>query len=266
MDCRLSFGPLAGSFAARSMKPYFPILAALFAPAAFAADVPEAIAFLPKDVFVKGAVTVVVPPAELDKYVSKVEAAATKDPEWFKEHTKSAAPGAPLPYDVKIGLTEAEYEDYLKLWDAREFKAVEAVILQLKEASDKKWSITAAVGGGGKEGGGSLPISTLKYDAEKDVFTSPNGTLKRLEDVSADKRSILGEWNGHEWRFEEETSLGKTKENFALGKTGDGKFGLIVYRMQESSSEGTRLYDKSLVLRFPMGEAGVLKLQAPAAK
>lgn len=265
MDCRLSFAPVGGSFAPRSMKQYFPVLAALVAPAALAADVPEAIAYLPKDEFVKGAITVVVPPADLDKYVGKVEAAAANDPKWFKEHSKNAAPGVPLPYDPKIGLTEAEYDEYLKLWDAREFKAVEAVILQLKEASDKKWSITAAVGGG-QEGGGSLPISTLKYDAEKDVFVSPNGTLKRLEDVSADKRSILGEWTGHEWRFEEETSLGKTKENFALGKTGDGKFGLIVYRMQEISSEGTRLYDKSLVLRFPMGEAGILKPQAPAAK
>ncbi|MEP4078790.1 hypothetical protein [Haloferula sp.] len=250
------------------MKQFLPVLAALVAPASLAADVPKPLAYLPNGEFVKGAITVVIPPAELDKYVAKVEAAAVADPVWFKEHAKNGAPGVPLPFDAKLGLTEAEYADYLKLWDAREFKAVEAVILQLKEAGEGKWSITAAVGGGGggQEGPGSLPISTLKYDAEKDVFVSPNGTLKRLEDVAADKRSILGEWSGPEWRFEEETSLGKTKENFAIGKTGDGKFGLIVYRMQEISSEGTRLYDKSLVVRFPMGEAGLLKPQAPAKK
>ncbi|MGB6219966.1 hypothetical protein [Haloferula sp.] len=247
------------------MKQIFPVLVALVAPAAIAADVPKALAFLPKDEFVKGAITVVIPPADLDKYVAKVEAAALEHPEWFKEHSKKSSPGVPLPYDPKLGLTEAEYEEYLKLWDAREFKPVEAVILQLKESGDGLWSITAAVGGG-QEGGGSIPISTLKYNAEKDVFTSPNGTLKRLEDVSADKRSILGEWSGHEWRFEEETSLGKTKENFAIGKTGDGKWGLIIYRMQEISSEGTRIYDKSLVLRYPMGEAGILKPPAPTQK
>lgn len=260
----MSFAYLGGSFAGRPMNYLFPVLAALVAPVAFAADVPKPIAFLPQNEFVKGAITVVVPPADLDKYVAKVEAAAADHPDWFKEHAKKAAPGVPLPYDEKLGLTEAEYEEYLKLWDSREFKAVEAVILQLKQGSDKKWSITAAVGG--KEGGGSLPISTLKYDAEKDVFVSPNGTLKRLEDVKADKRSILGEWGGSEWRYEEETSLGKTKENFAIGKTGDGKMGLMIYRMQEISSEGTRLYDKSLVVRFPMGEAGILKPQAPTKK
>jgi len=261
----LSFAFSGGRFAARLMNHIFPVLAALVAPVALAADVPKAIAFLPQDAFVKGAITVVVPPPDLDKYVAKVEASAEKDPAWFQEHAKKAAPGVPLPYDEKIGLTKAEYDEYLKLWDAREFKAVEAVILQLKQGSDKKWAITAAVGGG-QEGGGSLPISTLKYDSETDVFVSPNGTLKRLEDVKADKRSILGEWNGSEWRYEEETSLGKTKENFAIGKTGDGKFGLIVYRMQEISSEGTRLYDKSLVVRFPMGDAGILKPEAPAKR
>ena len=56
--------------------------------------------------------------------------------------------------------------------------------------------------------------------------------------------------SGPEWKFQEETSLGKTKENFAIGKMADGKTGLLVYRMQEVSSTGRLLYDKSLVVRF----------------
>lgn len=236
------------------MKFIVPSFAVLASALLHAAEVPEAIAFMPKDAFIKSAITVVVPPPELDAYVAKVEAAAVKDPQWFAEHSKKALPGVPLPYDEKIGLTKEEYDEYLKLWDAREFKAVEALVLQLRENSDGTWAITAA--------GGANPISTLRYDPKEDVFKSPNGTLVRLEDVKADKRSILGEWSGHEWRLEEETGLGKTKENFAIGKTGDGKFGLIVYRMQEVSSEGTRLYDKSLVVRYPTGEAGILKPEA----
>ncbi|MGE9270442.1 MAG: hypothetical protein ACQKBU_06530 [Verrucomicrobiales bacterium] len=217
-----------------------------------AAEVPEVLNYLPKDQFVKGATTVVIPPPELDKYVAIVEAAAKKDPEWFQEHSKKSAPGIPLPYDPKLGLTEEQYQEYLALWEKRQFKPVEAVVLQLKEGSSEgQWSITTV--------GGAHPITTLKYDAEKDVFVSPNGTLERLEDVNADKHSILGAWTGHEWKFSEETSLGQTKENFAIGKTADGTFGLLVYRMQEVSSEGTRLYDKSLVIRFPMGEQGILK-------
>lgn len=222
------------------------------------AEVPKPIAYLPEGELVKAATTVVVPPAELDKYLAMVEKAAQKDPEWFAEHSKKAAPGVPLPYDPKLGLTEEQYKTYLELWSKREFKPVDPVVVQLKQESDGRWTINAAM-----PGQGSTPISTLKYDPEDDVFVSPNGTLVRLEDVEADKDSILGKWSGHEWRFQEENALGKTKENFAIGKTGDGEYGLLIYRMQEVSAEGTRLYDKSLVIRFQMGEAGILKMPPP---
>jgi len=229
------------------------VVAALMLPALpLAADeVPEVLSYLPQGELVKAATTAVVPPAGIEKYVAMVEEAAKQDPQWFEEHSQKAAPGVPLPYDPKLGLTREEYDAYLEMWDQREFKAVEPVVIQLKQDKNGHWSISTA--------GGAHPISTLRYDPEKDVFISPNGTMERLEDVEADKRSILGEWTGHEWKFEEETSLGKTKENFAIGKTGDGAFGLLVYRMQEVTSEGTPVYDKSLVLRFPMGEAGILK-------
>ena len=67
-----------------------------------------------------------------------------------------------------------------------------------------------------------------------------------------DADSILGAWKGKEWRFQEETGLGTIKENLALGQTADGKFGMVVYRAQELTSSGTRLLDKSLVIRFPI--------------
>ena len=97
------------------------------------------------------------------------------------------------------------------------------------------------------------------------MFRSPNGDLKRIADIKAEATSILGEWNGCEWKFEEETGLGKTKENFALGRYADNKFGILVYRVQELSTEGSRLLDKSLVVRFPLGKAGQLKDAKPAA-
>ena len=88
--------------------------------------------------------------------------------------------------------------------------------------------------------------------AKDDIFRSPNGEMRRLEDIKADSSSILGAWSGMEWKFEEETGLGKTKENFALGRLADGKFGIIVYRAQELSTEGTRLLDRGLAV-VPVG-------------
>lgn len=235
------------------MKFHAPFVAIALVASLNAADVPKVFAGLfEKDIPVKGQIGVVLPPSEIDKYVAKVETAARKDPKWFREFSGTAKPGAPLPYDERLGLTKAEYEEYLVLWGKREFKAMEEVMLLLRQSTGDTWSITAT--------GAAGTISTLRYIAKDDAFRSPNGVLKRIDDIKADAASILGEWSGQEWKFEEETGLGKIKENFALGNFADKKFGLIVYRAQELSTEGTRLLDKSLVVRFPLGKAG----QAPA--
>jgi len=210
------------------------------------AEVPKAFQGLfKKDELIKAELIVVIPPKEIEKYVAKVEDAAAKDPDWFDAYSKEAVPGVPLPYHEKLALTKEEYADYIALWAKREYRPMARLVLQLREPRAGEWIISAT-------GEGSA-ISTLRYVAAKDVFESPNGTLARIEDIDAAEQSILGKWSGSEWKFLEETSLGTTKENLAIGKSGDGKFGLLVYRMQEVSSQGTRLYDKSMVIRFSAG-------------
>lgn len=223
--------------------------------AVVSAEVPEVFEGLfEKEVPVRASIGMVVPPPEIEKYIAKVETAARSNPEWFKEFTASAKAGTPLPYHENLGLTKEEYDEYLALWAKRKFESKEDVMLVLRETFGDTWSLTAS--------GEAGAISTLRYDPKTDTFRSPNGVMKRLEDIKADKDSILGEWSGKEWRFEETTGLGKTKENFALGKFGDTGFGIVVYRAQEISTEGNRLLDKSLVLRFPLGKAGHMKLPA----
>jgi hypothetical protein len=239
------------------MKFHAPLVAISLVASLSAAEVPKVFAGLfEQDTPVKGQIGVVLPPQEIDKYVSKVEKAARSDPKWFKEFSGSAKPGAPLPYDEKLGLTKTEYDEYLALWNKREFKPMEDVMLVLRQTSGETWSITST--------GGASTFSTLRYSAKDDTYHSPNGEMKRLDDIKADASSILGEWTGSEWKFEEETGLGKTKENFAIGRFSDKKFGLLVYRAQELSTEGTRLLDKSIVVRFALGKAGQAKEQ-PAA-
>jgi hypothetical protein len=238
-----------------------PALAAIFSLIALTASahaqVPKVFAGLfEQDIPVRGQIGMVLPPPEIDKYVAKVEVAARKDPKWFREFSEQSKPGVPLPFDERLGLTKEEYAEYLALWNKREFKPVEEVMILLRKSPSGTWSLTCT--------GGASAISTLRYDPEADVFRSPNGDLKRIDDINADPGSILGEWTGHEWKFEEETGLGKTKENVALGRFADKKFGMVVYRFQELSTEGTRLLDKSLVVRFALGKAGQVK--EPPAK
>jgi hypothetical protein len=230
------------------MKLHAPLIAVSLIANLAAAEVPKVFAgLLEPGVPVRGQIGMVVPPQEIDKYVAKVEASARKDPKWFREFSATAKPGVPLPFDERLGLTKEEYADYLALWNKREFKPMEEVMLLLRQSSGGMWTINST--------GKASALSTLRYAEKEDLFRSPNGDLKRIEDIKADPASILGEWTGSEWKFEEETGLGKTKENIALGRFTDNKFGLVVYRAQELSTEGTRLLDKSLVIRFPLGKA-----------
>ncbi|RYD19060.1 MAG: hypothetical protein EOP88_20360 [Verrucomicrobiaceae bacterium] len=240
------------------MKILLPLAVSCLVSSLTAAEAPKIFAGLfEQDVPVKGQIGMVVPPQEIDKYIAKVQEAAKKDAKWFREFSAAAKPGAPLPYDERLGLTKTEYDEYLVLWGKREFKAMEEVVLLLRQSAGETWSITAT--------GNASSISTLRYVAKDDFFRSPNGELKRIDDIKADSSSILGEWTGQEWKFEEDTGLGKIKENLALGRFAGNKFGLIVYRAQELSSEGTKLMDKSLVIRFAIGKAGQAKPAAPPA-
>lgn len=247
---------VARSHLRRAAMKFVLLLALLATP--IAAEVPKVFGGLfEEEVPVRASIGIVVPPPEIEKFIAKVEAAARKNPEWFTEYTKASKPGEPLPFHENLGLTKEEYDEYNALWAKREFKSTSEVILVLRKTFGDTWTITAT--------GDAGVISTLRYDPEKDVVRSPNGELKRLEDIKADAASILGAWSGREWRFEEETELGKTKENFAVGQF-DGKgFGLVVYRVQEISAEGSRLLDKSLVVRFALGKAGHVQLPAPPA-
>src|SRR5688500_7873221 len=160
-------------------------LAIVFAAKLSAGEIPAVFnGLFQKDVPVKGQIGVVLPPQEIEKYMAKVEQAAKKNPEWFREQAKNAKPGSPLPYDEKLGLTKEEYDAYLQLWAKREFKPMQETVLLLRETSDGNWTLSGT--------GNAAAISTLRYQPKSDTFRSPNGELKRIEDINADNTSILG--------------------------------------------------------------------------
>lgn len=209
------------------------------------AKAPKLTKFLKPDTSVKGSVVLVDPPVALDEYLQKVKVAAQKDPEWFAEYSKTAKSGVPLPFHEKLGLSKKEYDAYLAVWDKREIKEVQPVTLKLEE-EDGQWIIKAS--------GAAWPISLLKYNPEKDQFRSTNGLLIKSDDVDAPASSILRAWKGYEWRLETKSTLSVLKENLAIGAAADGKNAYLVYRIQETSSTGRTLDDKSVVIRFPLAK------------
>ncbi len=220
-------------------------LAALFTlqSVSLAADLPEALAgSFEKGKAVNGQIIAIIPPKEFETFVQRLSEAAQKNPEWFDEHTKKT-PGSPFPlFDEKLGMTQEEYDNYVKLWSNREVKKLANTSLLVQEVGDGQWKINAT--------GPAASLSLLRYDPKKNVFKSPNGELVAIANIEAPERSLLGAWKGLEWRYQAENSLTKTKENVALGTTDDGKYSLLIYRLQEVSISGKPLYDKSVIIRF----------------
>lgn len=210
----------------------------------YAGELPEVLAkHFDAEKPVKAEIVMVVPPQEFEKFVQKLSEAARKDPEWFDEHSKKTAGGSPIPdYDEKLGMSQEEYDKYVKLWDEREAKRISETMLMLTESGDGKWKLVGS--------GEASSLSLLTFDPEKNSFKSPNGTLESIANIKAPKRSLLGAWTGEEWRYQSENSLTKMKENVALGTSEDGKYSLLVYRLQEVSTKGRPLFDQGLVIRF----------------
>ncbi len=245
------------------MKYLVPIVACSFISHLSAAEAPKIFAgLLQPNVAVKGQIGAVMPPLEIEKFVRKVEISARKEPKWFREFSAQSKPGEPLPFDERLGLTKSEYDEYIAMWAKREFKPTEEVTLLLRPGSGDTWTLNAT--------GKASNLSIIHYHPKDDVFRSPNGEMKRIENIKTDASSVLGEWSGMEWKLEDDTGLGKIKENLAIGFFADAKHGLVVYRAQEISTEGKRLLDQSLIIRFPLAKGAKPELakinEKPAEK
>jgi len=193
----------------------------------------------------KGEVVKLDIPIEFLKFRELLKKAQQSDPEWFKKLQEKAGKDNPIPpYDSKLGMTKVEYDKYVALWAKRSYKRVEDGMVQvlLTEDSEGEWVINVS--------GKGMPVSLLKYSAKKDEFKSSNGTLARIEDIKSPKESIYRDWSGQEWRYFNDGNLVKTKENLAIGRTGDGRYGLLIYSLQELSGEGKPLADDLLMIRF----------------
>ena len=187
------------------------------------------------------------PDPSMQTYGKIINAARDKDPEWFAEHQSSSDAGTPLPYHEKL-MTKKEYEGYLKSWDKRKIVPVKGkngkparFEVRLTEESNGNFVINIP----------EVPICLLQYSPKKNTFKCMMlGEAQFLEKVDAPANSSLRAWTGYEWKGVTKGTFENTKLNFAIGRTGDGKYGYIIYRIQQYSDDEGGISDKRYVLRF----------------
>jgi hypothetical protein len=202
----------------------------------------QARALLPKGPVTVDALELWTPP-RMNELSQRLRNAARADPAWFQEHVRSAAPGEPLPYDPKLGLTEGEYREFLRLSDSVQMRPVRTETLVIEPIA-AGWRFGAATTVSALRG--------LEIDTVANQVRSSFGNLQIASPITASRaQRATGRWAGPRWTLEAVDSLTRTgtRAAFAVGKHESTGRTVIYFNAQRVAS-GQLTTQESLFLRF----------------
>ena len=230
------------------------VIAPFFALSALAAsDKADAIVggYFPEGQLVNGSAVRVQLTDDIAAFHKRFDDAIGKMPaEEQKEMFKLLKPGQPLPFDARFGISKEDYDKYIQAWKKRQIVEIAPIVVGFEKTSDPGiWKVASSTQQG------PLPLSTLKYDSNKNIWISPNGELVAKDAVKYDELNNLGAWAGEEWLLQTKDSFSQLAENILIGKTADNKFVYIIYNMIEVTPDGRPTWNESIVLRFPVASA-----------
>lgn len=178
---------------------------------------------------------------ELELIVAKFQKALANDPEWFMEHTTSLPEGQLLPYDPKMGITKAEYQQILTM--NKEIKLVKGKCVKLifTSLSDNKVKITTD--------DLQNPLNNIVIGDKDTGITTRYGQLTEFNNINnADPNAITGPWKGVQWGIQSSEKDFKEKGfakniKFAIGKLENEKQGIIYFNVLDVDNKHKDQFD-----------------------
>ncbi len=137
----------------------------------------------------------VAPSPRMAQLTERLQAAIQHNSEWFQQQVRRARPGEPLPYDERLGLTRAEYEEYLRLARSMGLRKVAEAPLRVR-AEGQRLVL---------DGGTGMPdLTGVTIELAADQLVTPLGTVTGSREVHNDgEGAAIGAWDGRTWRLEE---------------------------------------------------------------
>lgn len=173
-----------------------------------------------------------VAPPRMAELTARLQQAAKDNPEWFREQVKLAKPGEPLPYDSRMGLSQAEYSDFI---------AMSGQMTMEKQGEGEISIIAMGDGVFTIDGGPRLPdLAGVQIDFARKEVRTPHGVAKEQAPVNASAGSALGAWTGVEWkmsRLNPQTKAGASVK-FALGTLQPSGRSVIYYNVTKLDPAG----------------------------
>ena len=185
-------------------------------------------------------------PARAAELATKIQAAVAADAEWWREHIKKAVPGEPLPYDARLGLTAAEYQEYLTLAAAPVLQQAGRLELTFDWVTRSTVVVTA--------NDPALEMGTLQLDLSRDQVETSYGVLAQRSKVdNTSAHSPTGPWRGFAWRLEkgDDDFREAVAANLSVGRlerTGEG----ILYFDAKQAKDRRVVRQTNIILLYPL--------------
>jgi len=192
---------------------------------------------------VEATVRELVTDADTAALLNRMTAAMQENKEWFVDYVKKyGGTGEPLPYNEKLGLTEAEYQRVLKV----QFQALPAHQAPLAFTHDAKKNLVLTASGDIE------PLSGLAFQFPSGRVHTPFGDVESPAATRTDDYLGLGPLEGFRWHFDnlaDDLSKGATM-TLTVGSLERGGDGILNYQAKQVLNQ-VPVADIRIVVTFP---------------
>jgi len=184
---------------------------------------------------------------------AKIKTGITNNKKWFTEYVKAAPQTGNLPYHENMGVTKAEYNEYIAVKTVPTYKIGDNSKLKINKTDS-----TISFKGG--EGLGLLNTLTIDLKTKEVSYKNYQLPYKEASHVSQARNAFKSKWHGHTWLFENPVQssdislesikqLNKKLVKLTIGKLeGNGK--TFVKLREDVLVNGEKTTSESIVITF----------------
>ncbi len=234
---------IAGAaFAAPAAKPATPAPVPVIEPASPPIPAAEVEKWFPTRPVQADVMDVVTDP-RYDQIVGKMRTAITKQPEWWQDYaSKNADKQGVVPWDPKLGITKAEYDDMMRMAKDLRLARIASTTLTFKREANGDIVVN---------GGSAAPeLTGLRIAKDRQTVSGPYGVLKGRKDVhQKDLKAPSGLWDGVQWNGADKDPSGASRLSFlATGRMKPSNKGLMFLSLRQLNNG--RVIDKSRIVSY----------------
>ena len=160
----------------------------------------------------------------------RLKNAVRGNPDWFVELLDQTEPGEPIPYDARMGISRADYEDFLAFKMTAQKRSTATLTIRSRDKDSLVF-----------DGGQDLAdLTDIAIDLKNDVVQTPFGVLTKRGEINAPEDSALGAWVGTEWRLEKDEPSRVIVASLSVGKLTQSGRGVLYYDVKQLKPNGTK--------------------------